>query len=580
MTRYRNHKCPSPPTPSQQNNPQHNTESSRLPPDHHTIITPTMLPNPSQLLPSLLLLLLSTTTFLLRPTDAALGAPAAAATATAPVADDPQVSFITPQGVAFKQTISPPSATGAEWHNWHDTVICRPGFLAYPWTVEQVVELVKSHARVRVVGLGHSFNTLTCSKDLMMTTLQLNRVLDLDKLKHTVTTQAGVKTRDLIDWLKDRGYALPTAPYYIDQSIGGAVATSSHGSSIVFGSLSSLVKSIKIVLGDGSIRILTEADGDLFAAAKTSVGLLGVVVELTLAVVQNDVVWRGLEHIDDQGILTELKKAEYNALAFERVHYWYSPPLKGAAKTTVDDLSHKHEHVATALPNLGRETSDVYYRTVANSSLQLVLYRHAATMLKDPNPHTAATYVMLGHVANILPGKYKLSDALPQQQVLETNILRSVYGKYDQYEFAVALDKAHECVKSFFELFDRNVTNRDDFRVPFCLRYVGPGKEGLLGISHGGSRFYLNMDNYDVYNRKGFSQSMQVIKDLMASQACQARVHYGKASIYSPMGGAWSALDARYVQDTVGPDVYARFVTAAKTMDPTGKFADGLLIPA
>jgi len=496
---------------------------------------------------------------------------------TATLTEDPQVSFITPQGAAFKQATSPATVTGgAEWHNWHDTVICRPGFVASPWTVEQVVELVKTHPRVRVVGLGHSFNTLTCGKDLMMTTLQMDQVLGLDKLKHTVTTQAGVKTRNLIHWLRDRGFALPTAPYYIDQSIAGAVATSSHGSSVVFGSLSSLVKAIKIVLADGSIRVLTEADGDLFSAAKTSVGALGVVVELTLAVQPNENVWRGLHHIDAQGILAEIQKAEHNALAFERVHYWYSPPLKGAAvKTTVDDLSHKHE----PLPNIGEATSDFYYRTVANSSLQLVLFRHIAQMMKDPNTHTAATYVMLGHIANILPGTYKLSDALPAQQVLETDLLRSVYGKYDQYEFAVALDKAHDCVKSLFELFDRNVTNRDDFRVPFCLRYVGPGKEGLLGISHGGTRFYLNMDNYDVYNRKGFSQSMQVIKDLMASQTCEARVHYGKASIFSPMGGAWSTLDARYVQDTVGYDVYARFVAAAKTLDPAGKFADGLLIP-
>jgi UDP-N-acetylenolpyruvoylglucosamine reductase len=499
---------------------------------------------------------------------------------TATVTDEPQLSFISPQGVAFKQDTSRASGTGTtEWHNWHNTVICRPDSVAYPWTVEQVVELVKTHARVRVVGLGHSFNTLTCGKDLMLTTMQMDQVLGLDKLKHTVTTQAGVKTRNLIHWLRDRGYALPTAPYYIDQSIAGAVATSSHGSSVVFGSLSSLVKAVKIVLADGSIRVLTEADGDLFSAAKTSVGALGVVVELTLAVQPNEVVWRGLHQIDDQGILAELKKAEHNALAFERVHYWYSPPLKGAAKTTVDDLSHKHEHMTKPLPNIGESTSDLYYRTVANSSLQLVLYRHIAQMMKDPNTHTAATYVMLGHIANILPGAYKLSDALPAQQVLETDILRSVYGKYEQYEFAVALDKAHDCVKSLFELFDRNVTNRDDFRVPFCLRYVGPGKEGLLGISHGGTRFYLNMDNYDVYNRKGFSQSFQVIKDLMASQTCQARMHYGKASIYSPMGGAWRTLDARYVQDTVGHDVYARFVAAAKTLDPAGKFADGLLIP-
>lgn len=35
------------------------------------------------------------------------------------------------------------------------------------------------------------------------------------------------------------GYSLPAFPWYIDQSIGGAVATGSHGSSMLYGSLAS-----------------------------------------------------------------------------------------------------------------------------------------------------------------------------------------------------------------------------------------------------------------------------------------------------------------------------------------------------
>lgn len=37
------------------------------------------------------------------------------------------------------------------------------------------------------------------------------------------------------------GYSLPAFPWYIDQSIGGAVSTGTHGSSFRYGSLSSQV---------------------------------------------------------------------------------------------------------------------------------------------------------------------------------------------------------------------------------------------------------------------------------------------------------------------------------------------------
>jgi hypothetical protein len=74
---------------------------------------------------------------------------------------------------------------------------------------------------------------------------------------------------------------------------------------------------------------------------------------------------------------------------------------------------------------------------------------------------TAATYNLFWHtIYSILPGKYKLSAAWPVQQEAETDVLQQVYGKYAQYEWAVALDKAHGCFSALFDMMDRNITNR------------------------------------------------------------------------------------------------------------------------
>lgn len=150
--------------------------------------------------------------------------------------------------------------------------------------------------------------------------------------------------------------------------------------------------------------------------------------------------------------------------------------------------------------------------------------------------------------------------------------------RYDQYEFAIPLDKAHGCFHALFDMMDRNITNRGDFLIPFCLRYVGPGKEGFLAQSHGGARFYLNLDSYYRTYPGGF-QSLQTIKDLMRSPTCQARMHFGKAGMFDQPGGGWTREDAAYAEATYGPDAIARFRQVLEAVDPTHKFGDvdGLL---
>lgn len=67
----------------------------------------------------------------------------------------------------------------------------------------------------------------------------------VDPARLTVTVAAGVTQRVLLDYLaaypSPSGYTLPAFSWFIDQTIAGAVATATHGSSLQHGSLSSQV---------------------------------------------------------------------------------------------------------------------------------------------------------------------------------------------------------------------------------------------------------------------------------------------------------------------------------------------------
>ena len=88
----------------------------------------------------------------------------------------------------------------------------------------------------------------------------------------------------------------PPPPASPTAAVGGAVATASHGSSMKYGSLSSQLRGLKLLVADGTVLEVTpKSDPHLFRAAGVSVGRLGVLVEVTLKIKRQQAVKRSLQ---------------------------------------------------------------------------------------------------------------------------------------------------------------------------------------------------------------------------------------------------------------------------------------------
>jgi FAD/FMN-containing dehydrogenase len=87
------------------------------------------------------------------------------------------------------------------------------------------------------------------------------------------------------DWLDARGYSIGfTHLGFRGVTIAGAAGTSAHGSSpSENNAVAQRLRSLKVALADGSLRTFTAADA-AWRALQTSLGLLGVVVELGVRV--------------------------------------------------------------------------------------------------------------------------------------------------------------------------------------------------------------------------------------------------------------------------------------------------------
>ena len=169
--------------------------------------------------------------------------------------------------------------------NWAGNITYSAARLHRPATLEQVQELVSRSNKVRVLGSRHSFNEIAdCNEDLISLE-QLDRVIALDRERHTVTIEGGVRYGPLCQYLQREGYALHNLASLPHISVAGACATATHGSGNANGNLATAVTALEFVNATGEVISLSRAEhGEQLQGAVVGLGGLGVITKLTLEI--------------------------------------------------------------------------------------------------------------------------------------------------------------------------------------------------------------------------------------------------------------------------------------------------------
>ncbi|MEU8329381.1 D-arabinono-1,4-lactone oxidase [Micromonospora sp. NPDC048839] len=175
----------------------------------------------------------------------------------------------------------------ADWSNWAGnqrgsaTAILRPGS---PTAVAEAVRSAAADgARIRVTGSGHSFTAVALADDRRMELSELDTIVSVDVAHRLVTVPAGMTLHALNGLLARHGLALPNLGDIDAQTVAGAISTGTHGTGAGYGCLSTFVEAITLVTGTGEVlRCSADEHPDVLAAARVSLGALGVLVEVTL----------------------------------------------------------------------------------------------------------------------------------------------------------------------------------------------------------------------------------------------------------------------------------------------------------
>lgn len=179
------------------------------------------------------------------------------------------------------------SAETIKWTNWVGNQSFTPRAVIDVHSEQdiqkEVVQAASQGYGVRTFGTGHSFTPIVETDGVLLNTRTMSGIQQIDPATHLVTALPKTQIGEFGAPLWEKGLALANQGDIDTQAIAGAVATATHGSGRRLKSFSASLVGAKFVDGLGNlVEISQESNPDEQAAVQTSIGLFGIMTELTI----------------------------------------------------------------------------------------------------------------------------------------------------------------------------------------------------------------------------------------------------------------------------------------------------------
>jgi len=410
------------------------------------------------------------------------------------------------------------------FHNWAETITCKPANFCQPSTELEVQNVVKealaTGKRVRTVGGGHSWAPLVLTRDILVNLDRLSRVIATDPATLKAQVQTGIRLKDLTPQLAQAKLGMANLGSIREQSIAGATATGTHGTGLGIGNLSTQIVGLRVVTGTGDFRMIGHDEPDLLNAARVHLGALGIVTEVTIQCV-NDYELEYTAYVcnfDDA-----LKRIDDFNAKNTRVRLWWLVPPIGSKKTVIITTMNP--------PGTGGAPP-------GDSVLPQDLSGLFAQFGQFLNPTGGCTQFLRfkGHYDQIL--------TVPLLPVL-----------HRECEYAIPVAKTVEALQSLKRVIDEGDLS---LTLPIEVRFV-KADETLLSPANGQDVCYIGAATQPNANEV-FERFEPILK------ALGGRPHWGKC--FSLTRGE---AEAMY------PNTYDKFRAVRKEFDPHGVFTNDFI---
>jgi len=223
------------------------------------------------------------------------------------------------------------------WTNWSGIARCTPKAIETPGDEAELAAALRKAgpAGARCVGAGHSFTALVPTDATLISLDRMSGIVASDAQAQTVTLHAGTRLALLSRALDAQNLGLRNLPDIDAQSFAGAIATATHGTGKDLPALHADVVGLRLMTPSGeTLDCSTERNPELLAAARVSLGSLGVITQATVRVVPAFNLHRRVFLKPLQAMLDEAPALAEKHRNFE----FYYLPFTGYAAGITNDL--------------------------------------------------------------------------------------------------------------------------------------------------------------------------------------------------------------------------------------------------
>ncbi|NBE50489.1 D-arabinono-1,4-lactone oxidase [Streptomyces boluensis] len=430
------------------------------------------------------------------------------------------------------------SATSTEWRNWSGSVRSSPARVVAPASTEEVAAALKDAGRdglrVKPLGSGHSFSPVAATEGVMLRMDRLDGLLSVDRASGLVTVQGGMPLYRLNPLLAEHGLALENMGDIDRQTITGAISTGTHGTGVGFGSISTQLRAMTLVLADGStVHCSADERPELFAAARVGLGALGVITSVTLQCVPAFALRAVEEPMPLDQVLDELDDLVDGNDHFE--FFWF-PHTRTALTRRLTRLP-----ADTPLQPVGRLRAWFDDEFVTNTAFEGLL------RLGTAYPRTVPGITRL--VTGALSGR-EFTDASHRVFASRRDV------RFHEGEYAFAREHAADVIRRIARWVD---THDEKVAFPLEVRFVA-ADDIPLAPTYRRTSAYIAFHQYHRMPYQGYFDAVQDIFD-----SVDGRPHWGKMHRLDA-----ARLRTRYPR-------FDAFVALRDALDPTGVFRNDYL---
>ncbi len=167
------------------------------------------------------------------------------------------------------------------WVSWNGNISHPYENHFEPTSEMELQAAIAASKGVRVYGTKCSSADIAAGTESLITLKNYGKILSYNDERREITVETGISLSTLLTAIEAKGWAIPCLPDIDIITLGGALATGTHGTAQKGHLLSQYMVSCRLITADGTIEELTESD-DRFEAVRVSLGLLGVLSTVTL----------------------------------------------------------------------------------------------------------------------------------------------------------------------------------------------------------------------------------------------------------------------------------------------------------